>query len=97
MTYQVIKFVMIQFDENWKQVEQVTGYSNFQYTATGAGGHLAVVFERTTGVMETYFFLVHAGQSVFVLDQVVHIPAKCQSLEEGNAIKCGSDKAQGSK
>jgi hypothetical protein len=89
MTYQVIKFVMLQFDKNWKQTMMVTGYSNFQYTATGAAGHLAVVFEGATGVTETYSFLVPAGESVYVLDQVVHIPANCQTQKKGNEIKCG--------
>lgn len=91
MAYQVIKFVMLQFDKNWKQTMLVTGYSNFQYTATGADAHLAVVFEGATGVMETNFFVVPAGESVYVLDQVVHIPAKCQSQVAGNAIKCGKE------
>lgn len=89
MAYQVVKFVMLQFDQNWNQTMLVTGYSNFQYTATGAGGHLTVVFEGATGVMETYLFVVPAGESVYVLDQVVHIPAKCHSQEKGSAIKCG--------
>ncbi|MGB6688407.1 MAG: hypothetical protein WBE76_11245 [Terracidiphilus sp.] len=89
MAYQVIKFVMLQFDENWKQLMQVTGYSNFQYTANAADARLTVVFEGATGVMETYFFRVPSGESVYVLDQVVHIPAKCQSQEDGRGIKCG--------
>jgi hypothetical protein len=87
--YQAIKFVMLDFDKNWDRTMLVTGYANIQYTATKKGGHLAVVFEGATGVMKTYHYLVAAGQEVFVVDQVIHIPAHCQREEAGNTIKCG--------
>jgi hypothetical protein len=89
MAYQVIKFALLQFDNNWSQTMLVTGYSNFQYTSTAAGAHLSVVFESATGAMETYFFVVGSGESVYVLDQVVHVPATCRSHEDGRGIKCG--------
>jgi hypothetical protein len=95
MAYQVIRFAMLQFDKNWNQTMQVTGYSNFQYTATGTSAHLTVVFEGATGVMETYFFQVAGGGSVYVLDQVVHIPATCQSQEPGSGIRCGKTQSNG--
>ena len=32
---------------------------------------------------------VAPGQEMFVVDQVVHIPARCRKEEAGNTIKCG--------
>jgi hypothetical protein len=87
--YQAIKFVMLDFDKSWDRTMLVTGYANIRYTATEKGGRLAVVLEGATGVMTTYRYLVAAGQEVFVVDQVIHIPARCQKEEAGNTIKCG--------
>jgi hypothetical protein len=87
--FQVIKFVMLDFDENWKRTMLVTGYASIQYTATMAGAKLAVAFEGATGVMITYRYKLEAGEEVFVVDQVVHIPARCLNQEPGNTIKCG--------
>ena len=89
--YQVIKFVMLDFDENWDRTMLVTGYANIRYTAIRRGGQLAVVFEGATGTMVTYFYKIAAGDEVFVVDQVIHIPARCRKHERGNAIRCGRE------
>lgn len=87
--FQAIKFVMLDFDETWDRTMLVTGYANIRYTAGKRGSRLAVVFEGATGVMVTYRYQVAPGGEVFVVDQVVHIPARCLKQEPGNTIKCG--------
>ena len=87
--YQAIKFVMVDFDRNWDRTMLVTGYANIRYTATGRGGRLAVVFEGATGTMRTYRYRIGAGQEVFVVDQVIHVPARCERDEAGNTVRCG--------
>ncbi len=87
--YQVIKFVMLDFDKAWDRTMLVTGYANIRYTATGRGGRLAVVFEGATGTMTTYRYQIAPGAEVFVVDQVIHIPGRCQKQEDGNTIRCG--------
>lgn len=86
--FQVIKFVMIDFDDGWDRVMLVTGYANIRYTANRKGARLALVFEGRTGVMHTYHYQLAAGQEVFVVDQVIHIPARCLKQQPGNTIKC---------
>ena len=87
--FQVIKFVMIDFDDGWDRTMLVTGYANIRYTSIRKGARLAVVFEGATGTMRTYRYQLAAGQEVFVVDQVIHIPARCLKEEHGNTIKCG--------
>jgi hypothetical protein len=86
--FQAIKFVMVDFDEGWDRTMLVTGYANIQYTAAKKGGRLAVVFEGSTGTMETYRYQLGPGEEVFVVDQLIHLPARCQKREPGNTIKC---------
>ena len=88
--FQVIKFVMLAFDENWTRTMLVTSYANIQYAATTAGAKLAVVFEGATGVMTSYLFQLEAGEQVFVVDQVIHIPVRCLKQEPGNTITCAT-------
>ena len=86
--FQAIKFVMVDFDEGWDRTMLVTGYANIRYTAGKKGGKLALVFEGATGVARTYRYQVGPGEEVFVVDQVIHVPARCQKEEPGNTIKC---------
>jgi hypothetical protein len=87
--YQAIKFVMVDFDRNWDRTMLVTGYANIRYTATRRGAQLAVVFEGATGTMTTFRYRLAAGQEVLVVDQVVHVPGRCQRAERGNTVRCG--------
>jgi hypothetical protein len=89
--FQAIKFVMLDFDANWKRTMLVTSYANIQYTSTAAPARLAVAFEGATGVMTTYRYELQAGEDVFVVDQVVHVPARCTAQDAGNTIRCGQD------
>jgi NADPH-dependent ferric siderophore reductase len=87
--FQAIKFVMVDFDDRWDRTMLVTGYANIRYTASRRGARIAVVFEGATGTMRTYRYQLAPGQEVFVVDQVIHIPARCQKEEPGNTITCG--------
>jgi Holliday junction resolvasome RuvABC endonuclease subunit len=85
---QAIKFVLVDFDDNWDRTMLVTGYANIRYTALKEGARLAVVFEGATGVMTSYSFQLAAKEEVFVVDQVVHVPSRCQGQEAGNTVEC---------
>jgi hypothetical protein len=87
--FQVIKFVIIDFDDAWDRTMLVTGYANIRYTATRKAARLAVVFEGATGTMRTYRYQLAAGQEVFVVDRVIHIPGRCTKEEPGNTVTCG--------
>lgn len=87
--YQAIKFVMVDFDNAWDRLMLVTAYANIRYTAIRNGAQLAVVFEGATGTMQTYRYKVPRGAEVFVVDQVIHVPARCRKQERGNTVKCG--------
>jgi hypothetical protein len=87
--FQAIKFVMLDFDPNWKRQPYVTSYSFVHYEALRDGAQLLVVFEGATGVMTTYQYRLAKGDEVYVLDQVIHIPARCIKQIHGNAIRCG--------
>jgi hypothetical protein len=86
--FQVLKFVMTDFDTMWDRTEMATGYSNVEYKAKEKGGSLAVLVEGVTGIMRTYRYQIASGEKVFVLNQMIHIPAHCGKEEKGNTIKC---------
>ena len=87
--FQAIKFVMIDFDASWKRQYYVTDYSFVHYEALRNGAQLMVVFEGATGVMTTFFYQLAKGAEVYVLNQVIHIPARCIKQAPGNVIRCG--------
>lgn len=85
--FQVIKFVQITFDGNWNR--KLLGEAVMEYQALARSGPLMVVFEGATGVMTTFIFRVPVEAIVFVIGDVVHVPARCLRQLPGNAIKCG--------
>ena len=87
--FQVLKFIMADFDANWDRTEMTTGYSNVEYKSKEKGGALAVLVEGATGLLRTYRYKIPPGEKVFVLDQMIHIPERCAKEEKGNTIKCG--------
>jgi hypothetical protein len=87
--FQAIVFVMIDFDEAWDRLALVTGYAQVRYTALGQPSRLSVVIEAPTGALTTYSYEVDKGEEVLVIDQVVHVPARCVSQREGNSVQCG--------
>ncbi|RYF30447.1 MAG: hypothetical protein EOO23_05130 [Comamonadaceae bacterium] len=88
MAFQVLKFVQLDFDEPWTRTVLATGYASVLYSAQRSGAKLAVVTESATGVFETILFVLKVRDEVYVIDQVVHIPAKCVRRERGNTILC---------
>lgn len=87
--FQALKFIILDFDGGWDRHTMVYSFANVRYTATGRGGKLAVVVEGPTGTLSTYRYSLAAGQEVLVIDQVVHIPARCVRQDSGNTIRCG--------
>lgn len=86
--FQAIKFVVVDFDENWDRTMLVTGYANIRYTALKKGAKLSVVFEGATGIMTTYNFALQPTEEVYVVDQVVHVPSRCLTRDKDNTVKC---------
>jgi hypothetical protein len=86
--FQVLRFVIVDFEGSWDRHMMVTDYSNIRYTAMDRGGKLAVVVEAPTGLLSTYRYKLAAGEEVWVLDQVIHVPARCIKNEPGNTTKC---------
>jgi hypothetical protein len=84
--FQVLKFIMAEFDANWERTEMVTGYSNVEYKSKGGG--LAILVEGATGILRTYRYKIPSGEKVFVLDRMIHIPEHCTKEEPGNTIRC---------
>jgi hypothetical protein len=85
--FQVVKFVMVDFDKGWKRA--LLPNAVFEYTAVANGANLAVVFEGATGVFTTYRYQLAEKDVVYVNGQVIHIAAHCSRQEPGNTIKCG--------
>jgi hypothetical protein len=84
--YQVIKFVLADFDQYWTR--NLLPDTVVEYTAVKAGANLAVVFEGATGVMTTYRYKLQPRDVVHVVGQVIHIPARCLKQEPGDTVKC---------
>lgn len=85
--FQAIKFVMLDFDEFWERSAPAAAYTNVRYTALKKGARLAVVFEDYRASMHTYRYELAAKAEVFVLDQVIHVPARFIRDEPENTIK----------
>ena len=88
MAFQVHHFSTLDFDDSWKQKPTAAPCCGFQYTATTEGARMAVVMELPTGQDMTINYVLPKNAAVFVLDQVVHIPARCTKRDRGNTVKC---------
>ena len=86
--FQVIKFVMLDFDENWERTIPVSSYASILYTVRFAPRAKLAVALEAAGVVTTYRFELDALEEVLVVDQVVHVPARCTNQEPGNTIRC---------
>jgi hypothetical protein len=78
-------FVKMQFQGQWSRfslVQQI-GYD------VNRGGLLLVVTEDENAAKTTYWFKLAAGHEVWVLEDVVHIPAICVKSAPGDQIRCG--------
>lgn len=80
----VLVYVKLLFEGKW---QRSSGTQAIIYLAEGAE-RLFVVTEGETGVKTTYSFVVNQGHEVWVLDDVVHIPAICINSAPGDTTKC---------
>ena len=88
MAFQALKFVQLDFDDHWKRTILAGGYASVLYAAQKKPAQLAVVTESATGLFETTHFVLNAKDEVYVIDQVIHVPAKCLRRESKNTIRC---------
>ena len=87
--FHAIRFKMVDFDGNWTRQTMVYAFSNVRYMAGANGAKLAVVVEAESGTLNTYRYQLAANEEVLIMDQVIHIPARCEDRDPGNSIKCG--------
>ena len=86
--FQVIKFIMIDFSGPWQR--SILTDAIFEYQpAPGPIASVRVVREHGTGVLMTYEYRVNLGETVYVSDQVVHLPGHCIGKKDGDTIRCG--------
>jgi len=83
--HSVLVFKHMQFIGQWTRW---SGTNAIGYTPTGARNQLIVVVEAPTGTLTTYYFLVPRDQDVWVVEDVVHIPALCQKKSPGDTTRC---------
>jgi len=83
-SHTVLVFVKLQFQKKWTRF---SGTQMIAYTAAEPG-QLVAVAEGETGVKTTYFFNLEAGHEVWVIENVVHIPAICIKSAPGDEARC---------
>jgi hypothetical protein len=83
-----ITFVMVEFDNSWDMVPALGQGDGVLYQAQSNDSQLAVVHEAPPGTFTTYFYSISNPYSVFVADDIIHVPQKCVRQEAGNSIKC---------
>lgn len=78
-------FSRLQFlGQDWTRF---SGVSEIMYTPN-TDQELVVVTEGEAGEYTTFWFRVKAGEDVWVVDNVVHIPAICLRSAAGDESKC---------
>lgn len=78
-------FKRLQFlGQDWTRF---TGPIEIMYTPN-TDQEVVVVTEGETGAHTTFWFRVKAGEDVWVVDDVVHIPAICLRSAAGDESKC---------
>jgi hypothetical protein len=85
MAYTVLRFIFIDFDDNWDYVLGTRG----DYVSTKDQAKIILVADSASGVKETYFFSLKKESWVRMHDyNVVHIPARCVKKEKGDITTC---------
>ncbi len=80
----VLVFKQIQLIGDWVRMN---GAAGIIYNANRAA-RLAVVVEDPTGADTTSWFNINADGEVWVIEDVIHIPALCVKSAPGNQTKC---------
>lgn len=84
-SHSALVFTRLQFlGQDWTRY---SGVSEIIYTPN-SDQELVVVTEGETGVSTTFWFRVSARDDVWVVNNVVHIPAICLRSAEGDQSKC---------
>ena len=84
-SHSALVFKRLQFlGQDWTRY---SGVSEIMYSPN-TDEELVVVTESETGAYTTFWFRVKAGNDVWVIDNVVHIPAICLRSASGDESKC---------
>ena len=84
-SHSALVFTRLQFlGQDWTRY---SGVSEIIYTPN-SDQELVVVTESETGLPTTFWFRVSARDDVWVVNNVVHIPAICLRSAEGDQSKC---------
>ncbi len=84
-SHSALVFKRLQFlGQDWTRF---SGVSEIIYTPN-TDEELVVVTESETGAYTTFWFRVKAGNDVWVIKNVVHIPAICLRSASGDESKC---------
>jgi hypothetical protein len=84
-SHSALVFTRLQFlGQDWTRY---SGVSEIIYTPN-TDQELVVVTEGEAGVYTTFWFRVKAGDDVWVINKVIHIPAICLRSAAGDESKC---------
>lgn len=83
-SHTVLVFVKLQFLGQWSRFSAAQAIS---YQVAKAG-QLLVVTEDENAAKTTYWFRLNEGHEVWVIEDVVHIPALCQKSAPGDQARC---------
>ncbi len=83
-SHTVLVFVKLQFLGQWSRF---SGTDAVAYNAAKPG-QLLVVTEDESAAKTTYWFRLAAGHEVWVVEDVVHIPAICLKSAPGDQTRC---------
>jgi hypothetical protein len=83
-SHTVLVFVKMQFLGQWSRF---SGTQQIAYDVQKVG-QLMVVTEDENAAKTTYWFKLDRGHEVWVVEDVVHIPAICIKSAPGDQIRC---------
>ena len=84
-SHTVLVFVKLQFVQQWTRTNGAEGIT---YTVAAKSGGLLVVTEDQNSAKMTYEFVLQEGHEVWVIDDVVHVPAICVKSAKGDVTEC---------
>jgi hypothetical protein len=84
-SHTVLVYVKLQFQEKWSRFNGAEGIT---YSVVDKSGVLLVVTEDENSAKTTYEFILQEGHEVWVIGDVVHIPAICIKSAKGDEAKC---------
>ncbi len=90
LQHHAIKFLVIDFGQNWSRTDPPGPDGVVEYKALEPNAPLSVVTDGSgfPGGFVTYNYMVGQHEIVWVVGQVVHIPKRCTTRLDGNAVIC---------